>query len=328
MSAFTETLKNPTSGNLAAAIEAYEALPGGFGRASELKMLTYAWAEVDPEGALAWMKKQGGHERRIGFGTILDVWARSDSEAAVVWAKENFEGEENPYFIGIVNGMADTNPAGATELMMSLPYGRVRGAAASMLMEKQWNKGEDVALRWVDTLEKGTLKDYVVGRVAGKIAREDLSRAATWAEGMPEGGERKRAVETVAGLWGDHDFSAAAEWVGGLPSGESRSEGMREVVREWAGKDPTAAAEWLNQYPASAEMDRPVEAFVRAVAQKDPQNALTWAESISDEKRRDEVVKDVNRVIERQQAAAAGEEPRPDNRGRGGRGGPPFGSPR
>jgi hypothetical protein len=103
---------------------------------------------------------------------------------------------------------------------------------------------------------------------------------------------------------------------------------MQEVVREWARKDPIATAEWLNKYPAGVEMDKPVEAFVRTVAQKDPQNALTWAESISDEKRRNEVVKDVNRVIERQQAAAAGEEPRSDNRGRGGRGGPPFGSPR
>ena len=33
------------------------------------------------------MKKQGGHERRIGFGTVLDVWSRTDSEAAIAWAK-------------------------------------------------------------------------------------------------------------------------------------------------------------------------------------------------------------------------------------------------
>ncbi len=325
MSAFTKALKNPTSASLKAAIDAYEALPGGFGRASELKMLTYAWAQVDPNGALEWMKKQDGHERRIGFGTILNSWAEKDSEAAIAWAKANHEGEDNPYFIGIVNGMADSNPAGATELMMSLPYGRVRGHAANMLMEKQWNKGEDVAVRWVDTLEKGTLKDYVVGRVAGKIAREDISRAATWAEEMPEGGERTRAVETVADRWADKDPVAAAEWVDSMPVGESRSEGMQEVVREWARKDPAAAAEWLNKYPAGADMDKPVEALVRTVATKDPQNALTWAESITDEKRRAEVVKDVNRIIERQEQGASGDGRRPSDRG-GRRGfGPPPG---
>ena len=323
MSAFTQALKTPTSANLKAAIEAYEALPGGFGRASELKMLTYAWAQVDPEGALAWMEKQDGHERRVGFGTILHSWAEKDSEAAIAWAKAHHEGEDNPYFIGIVNGMADNNLAGATELMMSLPYGRYRGHAATMLMEKQWNKGEDVALRWVDTLEKGTLKDYVVGRVAGKIAREDLSRAATWAEEMPEGGERTRAVETVADRWAEKDPVAAAQWVDSMPAGESRSEGMQEVVREWARKDPAAAAQWLNKYPASADMDKPVEALVRTVATKDPKNALTWAESITDEKRRAEVVKDVNRIIERQQEGGEeGGDRRPDDRDRGRRGPP------
>ena len=327
MAAFTQALKNPTAANLKAAIEAYEALPGGFGRASELKMLTYAWAQVDPEGALAWMEKQDGHERRVGFGTILHSWAEKDSEAAIAWAKAHHEGEDNPYFIGIVNGMADNNPAGATELMMSLPYGRVRGHAASMLMEKQWNKGEDVALRWVDTLEKGTLKDYVVGRVAGKIAREDLSRAATWAEEMPEGGERTRAVETVADRWAEKDPVAAAQWVDSMPAGESRSEGMQEVVREWARKDPAAAAQWLNKYPASADMDKPVEALVRTVATKDPQNALTWAESITDEKRREEVVKDVNRIIERQEQGDAGQGYRSDGR-EGGRRGPSRPPPR
>lgn len=322
LSAFTSLLKNPTSANLKAAIDAYEALPGGYGRTSELKMLTYAWAQVDPAGALAWMKEQGGFERRVGFGTILNSWAEKDAESAIAWARENHEGEDNPYYIGIVNGMADTNPEGATELMMTLPYGRIRGQAASMLIEKQWNKGEDVARRWADSLDQGSIKDYVVGKIVGKIAREDLTRAATWASEMPEGGERTRAVETVADRWAEKDPAAAANWVDGLPGGESRSEGMQEVVREWARKDPAAAAEWLNKYPAGPEMDKPVEALVRTVATKDPQNALTWAESITDEKRREDVVRDVNRIIERQEGG--GDAPRAGD-GRGRRG--PFGPP-
>jgi hypothetical protein len=102
---------------------------------------------------------------------------------------------------------------------------------------------------------------------------------------------------------------------------------MQEVVREWARKDPAAAAEWLNKYPAGADMDKPVEALVRTVATKDPKNALTWAESITDEKRRDEVVKDVNRIIERQEQGDAGQGSRPDGRD-GGRRGPPRPTPR
>jgi len=329
LAAFTEVLNDPTSANLSSAIDAYKALPEGHTRFSELRLLTYAWSQVDPAGALEWVGQLERFEKHIGSSSVLDAWSRNDPNAAIEWAKSNYEGDDNPYFAGIISGMAEKDFAGATQLMESMPYGRNRGRAASMMLEKAWNKGEDVAVNWASELESDSLKEFAVGRLAEKIAREDLDRAASWAGRMEEGEIKRRAVESVADHWAEKDPVAAAEWVDGLPKGASRSEGMQEVVREWARKDPTATAEWLNKYPAGVEMDKPVEAFVRSVAQKDPQNALTWAESISDEKRRDEVVKDVNRVIERQQAAAAaGEEPRSDNRGRGGRGGPSFGSPR
>ena len=329
LSAFTALLKDPSSANLTTAIQAYEALPGGPSRFSELRMLTYAWSQVDPEGAAEWMKQQNGYERRIGFGSILDAWAKSNPDAAITWAKANYDGDENPYFIGIIKGMSDQDPARATELLTSLPYGRVRGHAASLMMENQWHKGEDVALQWVDSIEAGALKEYLVGRVAGKMANQDLERAADWAAGLPEDGNRKRAVETVAEEWAEREPAAAAEWVAELPKGASKVEGMTEVAREWARKDPASAAEWLNGYPASEEMDKPVEAYARTVARQDPETALTWAESITDEKRRGELVNDLNRIIERrQQAEQQGENAPPrDSRGGpdGGRGrGPDF----
>ncbi|MBC8348497.1 MAG: hypothetical protein H8E24_07720 [Verrucomicrobia bacterium] len=329
LAAFTEVLNDPTSANLSSAIDAYKALPEGHTRFSELRLLTYAWSQVDPAGALEWVGQLERFEKHIGSSSVLDAWSRNDPNAAIEWAKSNYEGDDNPYFPGIISGMAEKDFAGATQLMESMPYGRNRGRAASMMLEKVWNKGEDAAVNWANELESDSLKEFAVGRLAEKIAREDLDRAAGWAGRMEEGEIKRRAVESVADHWAEKDPVAAAEWVDGLPKVASRSEGMQDVVREWARKDPAATAEWLNKYPAGVEMDKPVEAFVRSVAQTDPQNALTWAESISDEKRREEVVKDVNRVIERQQAAAAaGEAPRSDNRGRGGRGGPSFGSPR
>jgi hypothetical protein len=328
LAAFTELLNDPTSANLSSAIDAYKTLPEGHTRFSELRLLTYAWSQVDPAGALEWVGSLSRFEKHIGSGSVLDAWSRNDPNAAIEWAKSNFEGDDNPYFVGIITGMAEKDFAGATQLMESMPYGRTRGRAASMMLEKAWNKGEDAAVNWANELESDSLKEFAVGRLADKIAREDLDRAAGWAGQMEEGEMKRRAVESVADHWAEKDPVAAAEWVDGLPEGASRSEGMQEVVREWARKDPTATAEWLNKYPASAGMDKPVEAFVRTVAQKDPQNALTWAESISDEKRREEVVKDVKRHIERQQVADDGDKPRTDDRGRGGRGGPPFGSSR
>ena len=145
LEAFAKLLKQPDQVSIESALRAYESLPGGPGRFSELKMLAFAWAQVDPVSALKWAKKQEHWDEHVASSSIMDSWARQDSDAAIAWAKENFEGEENPFFVGIINGLSEESLPKATDLMTELPYGRVRGRAAHLLFEKVWSKGEQVA---------------------------------------------------------------------------------------------------------------------------------------------------------------------------------------
>lgn len=336
MQAFAELLANPDQESIESAIEAYEKLPGGPARFSELRMLAFSWAQVDPEGAMKWTQEQGRMEKYIGSGAVMDSWSRSDPEGAIAWAKENFDGEDNPYFIGIISGMSESDMLGATELMTSMPYGRSRGRAASILLEKSWTEGEDVAMQWAGDLPDGSLKSYAYGQIGEKIARKDLGRAVEWVDGMEESEIKTQVGEDVAERWAREDPAKAAEWVGRMPEGETRSESMEEVVSQWARKDPTATAEWLNEFPAGELMDEPIQRFVREVVRKDPETAMTWAEAIVDEERKERTVADVKRVAERvareAEAAESGEAPpQQEGQGRGpgrgpggGRGGPPF----
>ena len=107
LAAFTEVLNDPTSSNLSSAIDAYKALPEGPTRFSELRLLTYAWSQVDPAGALEWVGGLSRFEKHIGSGAVLDAWSRNDPNAAIEWAKNNYEGDDNPYFAGIISGMAE-----------------------------------------------------------------------------------------------------------------------------------------------------------------------------------------------------------------------------
>ena len=122
LQAFTEMLKNPTEENINEAIDAYNQLHEGPSRFSELRLPTL-WAQVDPTGAMDWVKL-GWFEQRIGSGSIMDSWSRHDADGAIAWANENFEaeGSENPYFVGII----ENDLIGATDLMTELPFGRVR----------------------------------------------------------------------------------------------------------------------------------------------------------------------------------------------------------
>jgi hypothetical protein len=338
LQAFAELLQNGDEESIQAAIEAYKDLPEGPSRFSELRMLAFSWAQINPEEAMKWTKELGGFEQRIGSGAVMDSWSRSDPEGAISWAKENFDGEDNPYFIGIVSGMSETDMLGATDLMASMPYGRSRGRAASILLERSWTQGEEVAMNWAENLPDGSLQKFAYGEIGKKIAREDLGRAVDWVDGMDESEVKAQVGEDVAERWARENPVDAAEWVGRMPEGETRSESMEEVVSQWARKDPTATAEWLNQFPAGELMDEPIQRFVREVVRDDPETAMTWAEAIVDEERKERTVSEVKRVAERiakqAEAAESGESAPPQEgqgrgpSGRGGRGGPPFGQPR
>ena len=337
MQAFAELLQNGDAESIQTAIEAYKKLPEGPSRFSELRMLAFSWAQIDPEGAMKWTQEQGRMEKYIGSGAVMDSWSRSDPQGAIAWAKENFDGEDNPYFIGIISGMSETDMVGATELMTSMPFGRSRGRAASVLLERSWTEGEAVAMSWAENLPEGSLKNFAYGKIGEKIAREDLGRAVEWVDGMEESEIKTAVSEDVAERWARKSPEEAAEWVGGMPEGEARSESMEEVVSQWARKDPTATAEWLNEFPAGELMDEPIQRFVREVVRKDPETAMTWAEAIVNEERKERTVSEVKRVAEhvakQAEAAESGEQPqqgedRGSGGGRGGRGGPPFLQPR
>ena len=321
--AFTELLEDGSAQSIEKAREIYEKLPDGPQRFSELRMLAYSWGQSDPQAALEWSKKLGGYDQRIGTGSVLDSWARYDSAGAIAWAQENFDGEDNPYFIGIISGMSDNDLIGASELMTTLPYGRTRGRAASILVEKTWQMGEETAIHFADNLPEGSIQNYAYGEIAKKIARDDLGRAAQWVENMDESEVKVRVSEDVAQQWARESPVEAAEWVSNMPEGEARSESMEEVVTQWARKDPTATAEWLNQFPSGELMDEPIQRFVREVARKDPDTALTWAQSIVDDERRNRLEAEVEKIkdaqLKRQQAEESGvADPQGDRRPRGG----------
>lgn len=318
--AFSELLEDGSPQSIEQAKEIYEKLPEGPQRFSELRLLAFSWGQSDPVSALEWSNNLDGFDKRIGTGSVLDSWARYDSESAIAWANENFEGEDNPYYSAIISGMSENNLIGASELMTTMPYGRNRGRAASILVERTWQMGEDVAIHFADNLPEGSIQNFAFGEIAKKIAKDDLGRAVQWVEKMDESEVKVRVSEDVAERWAKDSPAEAAEWVSKMPEGEARSESMEEVVTQWARKDPIATAEWLNQFPSGELMDEPIQRFVREVARKDPDTALTWAQSIMDEERRKKVEADVLNIkvmqAQREQAEASGApdpqgEPRP-----------------
>ena len=336
LQAFTEILKTPDQDSINLALEAYESLPGGPGRFSELKTLAFAWGQVNPQAALAWAKKQQHWDEHVATGSVLDSWVRTDADAAIGWANENFEGKDNPYYVGLIKGLSDVSLPKATDLMTELPYGRIRGRSAHILFEKAWSMGEDMAIHWAENLPEGSLQNFAYGELGEKVAREDMGRAiewldsmeeseikvavsedvsremvrkdsnqaAEWANSLPEGNSKTKAVEEIVKFWAKEDPLQAANWAESLLAGPSKITAMNEVAERWASQDPVATAEWINQIPADANKDPLIETLVNKIHKTDPESALAWAETISSPERRKFMTELVERSVKKEKFSA------------------------
>ena len=132
--------------------------------------------------------------------------------------------------------MSQNDLIGASELMTtSLRTGSSR-LPSSILVEKTWQMGEDVAIHFAITYQKVLFRILLL-EIAKKIAKDDLGRAVQWVEKMEESEVKVQVSEDVAKRWARESPVEAAEWVSQMPEGEARSESMEEVVTQWARKD-------------------------------------------------------------------------------------------
>lgn len=113
-------------------------------RLGEYSMLLSAWAKVDPLAALEYAKvnTQGG----FASNTILATWAASDPDAALRWAEAAHDGNgANPYLAGVIRGIAELDPARATELLAGMPFSEQRGEALAGMMQHILKQGPDAS---------------------------------------------------------------------------------------------------------------------------------------------------------------------------------------
>ena len=297
LEAFAKLLKQPDQVSIESALRAYESLPGGPGRFSELKMLAFAWAQVDPVSALKWAKKQEHWDEHVASSSIMDSWARQDSDAAIAWAKENFEGKENPFFVGIINGLSESSIPKATDLMTELPLRKSAGKSSLTFYLKRFGEREQVAMHWAEHLPEGSLQNFAYGELGEKVAQNDMVRAMEWIESMEESSVKLAVTERIAKEMAKETPVETASWINSLPEGESKKAAMNQLAEIWTRKDPVATAEWINQMPTDVNKDPLIETLVNKIHKSDPESALVWAETIENPRRRKQMTEKVIKVI-------------------------------
>lgn len=251
-------------------------------RLGEYAMLLTAWAEVDPTAALIYTTEntRGG----MATSTVLSAWATRDPEAAIAWAEANHDDDDaNPYMVGIIRGLSETDLVRATELLSELPFSRERGDALDAMIPHLLSKGADSARNWATTISDGALKDGAIARLANsQMAKDDPVGTAAWL--MENLGERSsRSVDEVFRELARVDMNASIAKFEEIPSDNqtARSRGLMAIVQVQTRENPSAAVALMDKYP-DALSNRVVQQFVWNSFDQDPQLAVSQISRMDD----------------------------------------------
>lgn len=289
MGAYLDAVRAMDKGNVLEVISAFEALPKGYGRHLEMKLLMRSWAAIDPEAALAYADQSldPKSERRFGISEVLAGWANQDPDGAIQWAKSNNSSEkpeDNPLLLGVIKGLAEKNLDAANKVFRNLPDGSARWQASTFLAQKYSEMGVEKAIEWANQfpVEDERMRETILGQMGARLARQDITGTAQWVESMKGDKASLRVMDNLLNQWASKDASSAAKWLNELPSEDKRFYGMKQLTSRWSLTDPVATAEWLNSFPPSPKMDPIVNEFVNRISTRDPEGAAGWAMSIID----------------------------------------------
>lgn len=260
-------------------VASFRALGMTDARMTEYAMLLSAWAKKDPLQALAYAEANTGNQ--FARNTILTTWAAADPAGAVRWAQEHHEGDGgNPWMIGVIRGIADSDPTYAAQLLSEMAYSQERGEALGVLVPTMLAQGNDAAKAWAESITDENLKQGAIGRIAEEMAKTDPQGTADWLASNP-GQAADRSMDNVVSAWMDQDQDAAISYYKALPQGDLRTNALRGVANSLALNDPRAAADFIDANAGDAN-DQVYQQFVWHSFGEAPDISATYIAKITD----------------------------------------------
>jgi hypothetical protein len=308
MGAYMDALRGMDKDTLGLVVDAFEALPKGYGRHLEMKLLMRSWADFDPIAALQYAENSLDEksERRFAMTEVLAGWASQDSGAAIRWVKQHQA--ENPdskqsanLMVGVVKGLAENDLSSADSFFKSLPDGSAKWQASTFLAQEYVKLGTEEAIQWAEQFpdEDERMKVTILGQIGSKLAQSDIVGTASWAESMPVNQASEQVMNNLLSRWSSKNPQEAADWASKLENSEKKVQAMKSLTNKWSMRDPVATASWLNTFPPSAELDPVVGEFVNRISSRDPEGAVGWASSILDENQKQQAIGQALRAWDR-----------------------------
>ena len=215
----------------AEAAASLDSLPPGQ-RAPLLPKTAAAYAEKDPQTALAWAAKLSPLERMRVTASIFEGWATRDAWAAAeALQKQPPDPALDDAFPRVGRAFANIDGEAATAWAAKLPETDTRNRTISAIIDSWGSRDAAAASAYLDKLPPGDFRDHAVDGFVDSVLNLDPESAAVWAHSIQDPDRRRRKLGNTLRYWRFKDQPAAQRFVQSLPAGELREQ-MLEVVNE------------------------------------------------------------------------------------------------
>lgn len=252
-----------------------EALQRAAGLQSEQEKLTLyrkifkAWAEKDPEGALAYAKQhfQPGLIQSEVIGLALNTWGTQDPRAAWLWADENLEGtlrdrSQNDVLIGWTR----KSPAAAAEWLSSTG---VTSQSLHAAVARTWAERDPAAaLQWAGKIESAKLRRATESLVANMWASDQPARAAQLVRARPD------LAAAIAYGGGQIEPKIIGDAIKALPASPEKTAAASALISTWSAQNPDAALGWAMDITDLESRRQAITQYGTTVGATDPGKAL------------------------------------------------------
>ncbi|MDQ3623569.1 MAG: hypothetical protein M3463_13940 [Verrucomicrobiota bacterium] len=267
------------------------------------------WGEIDPQGALAYLKSQPEQSWvSNGYERIFRGWAARNPDEALQWLRSNPEHQFlEPAFLGLIDGISMTNPRRATELLLGAGEGKstLTQSAARRIAEQVLRLESPSALiEWYDSLPESeagkSARAGAIDQVGRLRVNQDPGAALDWIRAQAHAGTYGNgAIRAAAAKMSETNPEAAMRFVQELPINPNSvgglHSGVQEVVTQWAQTNAPALETWLHANPNSPVFDQAVHDYAVMLNRSNPQRSQYWLEKIRSEYLRTDALKRIAR---------------------------------
>jgi hypothetical protein len=248
-------------------------------------MIASRWAQLDPQGMLAYAREQKGRMSWSLYNSVFSAWTKQDPKAAYAAALQlDTQRSQRAAVLAIINTISADDPQRAIETAQDYFGGDVggRGRWIFQSIYRNWAQRDgDAARASALTQEEGAAKSSALAGAMSEWMAEDPVGALAWLDSLPMDsavyGSRKEVFRNFL----NQDFEVAREYIDSVDDPLARREILENLQFHNFGwqksyEEIEAIFDWIGTVATGQVYDNRVSGIISAMAENDPDRAVDF----------------------------------------------------